>query len=258
MVVAALLIAVGIPFAIAWSHRGAEQASMSDAIKEFRKTHGATGSGFLTPATGVYTFRGSGEEKLSLLSTSQGWGPEIPATVTRDPNGCWTFRVELSTHHWQSMHYCAKGRALQQVGDETFQSFDFVAVTVSDHNVTTCSPPIDRVRIDAKPGDHWAGSCTGESRSRGTKFTAAGTDTFVGIEKIRVGKVKVPAYRYRVERTITGSQEGTERYDFWYSVADGMPVRTVRAVVVHSPSPIGTVTYSERGNYTLASLTPRV
>jgi hypothetical protein len=67
----------------------------------------------------------------------------------------------------------------------------------------------------------------------------------------------VPAYHYRVERTLSGSQTGSERYDMWYSVLDGLPVKTDRQVVVHSPSPIGTVTYTEQGNYTLTSLTPQ-
>jgi len=258
MVVLALLVAVGIPFGIAWSNRGAKEASVNDAITKFRKQHGATDAGFLRPAAGVYMFNGTGTEKLSLLSTTQQWGPRIPVTVTTDKNGCWTFRIDFSTNHWQSIDFCRKGRTLQQAGDRTFQSFDFVATTVSDTNDTTCSPPIDRVRIDAKPGAKWKVGCDGRSESRGTKFRAAGTDQFVRLETIMVGKDAVPAYRYRVERTITGSQTGTERYDMWYSVADGMPVRTNRQVVVHSPSPIGTVTYTENGSYTLTALQPKV
>ena len=144
-------------------------------------------AGFLRPAPGVYTFVGTGTEKLSLLATTQHWGPRIPVTVTDDSNGCWTFRVDYSTHHWQSVRYCAKGRVLQQTGETTFQSFDFVAVKASDTNDTVCNPPIDRIRVDAKPGARWHVACDGRSKSRGTKFHAAGTDTFIGIEKLRVG-----------------------------------------------------------------------
>jgi hypothetical protein len=43
----------------------------------------------------------------------------------------------------------------------------------------------------------------------------------------------------------------------WYSVLNGLPLKTDRRVTVESPSPIGAVTYTERGTYTLISLTPR-
>ncbi len=67
----------------------------------------------------------------------------------------------------------------------------------------------------------------------------------------------VPSYHYRIERTLSGSQTGFERYDTWYSVLDGLPMKTDRRVEVHSPSPIGSVTYTEHGNYILTSLTPQ-
>ena len=95
------------------------------------------------------------------------------------------------------------------------------------------------------------------STTQKTTFRAVGSDTFVASEKVRVGSDLVPAYHYRVERTVSGSQTGSERDDVWYSVLDGLPIRSVRSVVVHSPSPIGTVTYTEQGSYGLTSLVPR-
>ena len=257
MIAAAVVAGATISFAIAWSHRGARQASIENAIEKFRKSHGASTSGFLRPASGVYTFAGTGTEKLSLLSTTQHWGPRIPVTVTEDTNSCWTFRVDYSTHHWQSVRYCAKGRVLQETDETTYQVFDFVAFKAGDTNNVVCSPPIDRVRVDSKPRARWNVACDGRSKSRNTKFRAAGTDTFIGIEKLRVGSELVPVYHYSVERTITGSQTGHERYQMWYSVLDGLPVKTDRQVEVKSPSPIGDVTYVEKGSYALTSLTPQ-
>ncbi len=117
LVAAAVLVGGAIPFAIAWSDRGAKQASIAQAVQDFRKTHGAAISGFLRPPTGVYTFVGTGTEQLSLLKTAQHWGPRIPVTVTGDAQSCWTFRVDYSTHHWQSTRYCPEGRVLQQTND---------------------------------------------------------------------------------------------------------------------------------------------
>jgi len=251
------LIAGAVLFGIAWSHRGAHEASIDKAIKNFREHHGASTPGLLRPLSGVYTFVGTGTEHLSLLSTSQHWGPRIPVTVTQENDGCWTFRVDYSTNHWQSTRYCPKGTVLRETGEETYQSFDFVALSVSDLNDVTCNPPIDRLRIAAKPGATWQVACEGRSKSRGTRFHARGSDSFVGVEQVRVGRELVPAYRYHVDRALTGSQSGYERYDIWYSVLDGLPIRTTRSVRVKSPSPIGTVTYKESGEYVISSLTPQ-
>jgi len=257
LIVAAVMVGVAIPFAIAWSRRGAKEVSIEQAIDKFRKSHGASTSGFLRPPGGVYTYVGTGTEKLSLLKTTQHWGPRIPVTVTEDTNSCWSYRVDYSTHHWQSVRYCAKGRVLQETDEATFQSFDFVAFKVGDTNTVVCHPPIDRIRVDAKPGTAWRVACDGRSKSRGTKFHAQGTDTFISIETLHVGTEAVPTYHYYVDRSLSGSQSGFERYDTGYSVLDGLPVKTDRHVSVKSPSPIGTVTYTENGTYALTSLTPQ-
>jgi hypothetical protein len=259
LAVVVLVLAGGATaFWIRWSNRGAHEVSIDHAVDDFRKQHGASStSGFLRPPAGVYTYTGTGSERLSLLDTTQHWGPGIPVTVVGDDTDCWTYRVDYSSNHWQSTRYCRNGRVLEQTGETTYQSFDFVAMKVSDTNLTACRPPIDRVRVDAEPGEQWDARCTGRSTSRGTEFVAEGTETYVGIDQIRVGEARVPAYHYRIARELSGSQTGSERYDMWYSVLDGLPVQTDRHVVVHSPSPIGTVTYTENGRYTLSSLVPR-
>jgi hypothetical protein len=257
LVVIGVLACVAVPFAIAWSHRGAKEASIDKAVANFRKSHGASTAGFLRPPGGVYTFVGTGTEKLSLLATTQQWGPRIPVTVTEDTNQCWNFRVDYSTHHWQSTQYCARGRELQEPSETTFQSFDFVAFKANDTNEVVCNPAIDRIRVDARAGSTWHVACDGRSKTRGTKFHAQGTDTLVDVERIPVGAELVPAYHYSVDRALSGSQSGYERYDIWYSALDGLPVKTDRHVMVKSPSPIGTVTYTESGAYTLTSLKPQ-
>jgi hypothetical protein len=257
-VVMVVLAGGATAFWILWAQRGAHEVSIDQAVDDFRKQHGAsTTSGFLRPPAGVYTYTGTGTERLSLLKTTQHWGPRIPVTVVGDDAGCWTFRVDYSSNHWQSTRFCRSGRVLTETSDTTHQSFDFVAMKVSDTNTTRCRPPIDRVRVAAEPGEQWHASCTGRSESRGTEFLADGTETYVGIDRIRVGDKRVPAYHYRTARELSGSQTGSERYDMWYSVLDGLPVQTDRHVEVQSPSPIGTVTYTENGHYTLSSLVPR-
>lgn len=247
----------GVAFAIAWTQRGAEQASVEEAVEGLDGGAADTKTGFLRPAGGVYVYEGSGTEQLSLLSTGQTWGPRLPGTVTRADDGCWTFRIDYSTNHRQWTDYCPRGRVLEEDGGRTFQSFDFVVSTIDDRNVFVCDPPGEAIRVDAEPGSSWPQSCVGRSPARRTEVTSSGTNTFVGIESVEVEGKAVRAYRYRADRTLSGDQTGAETTETWFRVPDGLPLRATRSVRVESPSPIGAVTYTEEGTYTLTSLAPR-
>lgn len=255
--VGVVVVIGGVAFAIAWSQRGADQASVEEALEGLDRSASDTKAGFLRPAGGVYVYQGSGTEQLSLLSTGQTWGPRLPGTVTRGDDGCWTFRIDYSTNHRQWTDYCPRGRVLEEDGGRTFQSFDFVVSTIEDRNVFVCDPPGEAIRVDADSGSSWSQSCVGRSEGQGTQVTSSGTNTFVGIETVEVAGARVRAYRYRSDRTLSGDQTGTETSETWFRVPDGLPLRATRDVHVESPSPIGTVTYTEQGTYTLTSLEPR-
>jgi len=252
-----VVAAVGGAVALLWGGRGADEASVDEAVERFRDNHDAGASGFLVPEPGVYTYRGEGTERLSVLAANQQWGPRQPVTVTATESDCWTFRVEYSTNHVQETFYCARDRALEETGGRTTQRFDFGAFAVDDTQDFTCRPPGQAIRVAASPGDSWRQSCTGRSVERATTVTAAGTNTFVGRERVRVAGSSVEADHYRADRTLSGDQTGTERSDFWYAVQDGLPLRIRRDIRVESPSPVGAVVYTERGELTIASLTPR-
>lgn len=260
------LLAVGIAlgvgvvaFAIAWSNRGGKEVSTRDVVERYRRNPGAgDGSGgFLRPEPGVYRYRASGTEKLSVASTEQQWGPTMPATVTHRSNGCWSLRVEYSTNHWQEQRYCPDASTLLDVGGKVFQKFDFGAFSVTDTSVFTCDPPSEVIRVGAAPGDGWAASCTGRSTDRDTEVTSAGTNTFVGVEDVDVGGTTVRAFHYRLQRTLSGDQTGTEDTHDWYASTTGLLVRSTRNTRVASPSPLGDVIYTEQGEFRLTSLTPR-
>jgi hypothetical protein len=253
------VVAGGAAFVVAWSDRGAEEASLDDALRRFRDGDPAETTviaGVQRPAAGVYSYSGEGTERLSLLGTTQDWGATLPATVTH-VEACWTLRIDFSTHHTQEWTYCPEDGALTEVAGRTSQRFDFVAVTVDDLTVFSCDPPGDVIRVDARRGDSWAQSCTGHSDTLDTTTVSSGTNTFVGVESVEVGGRSVAAYRYRSERAISGGQTGTERSETWFAVRDGLPLRATRSIHVESPSPLGTVTYEEEGTFALGSLSPR-
>ena len=104
-VLAVLLILGGI-FVVLWQGSGAHEASTNEAKRRFE--HGSTSAkppsaATLRPAAGVYLYRGTGTEHLSLPPKTQHQGASMPATVTYRSDGCWTFRLDYNKHHWQTL-----------------------------------------------------------------------------------------------------------------------------------------------------------
>lgn len=256
VVVAVAVVAAGVVAVRAWSGRGGREVPLEEAVRRLRARGAAGGRGFLRPAVGVYEMRGGGTERLSLLDTSQAWGPRVPMTVRRLPDGCWRLRLAYNTNHWQEWDRCVRRVGLVEVAGRTFQRFDFVAATVSDRIEFRCRPPVVTIRVAAEPPASWPARCEGHSPARGTRTVSAGRNRFLGLTRVRVGDDEVPAYRYRQIRTITGDQEGRERTDLWLSALDALPLRLERDLEVRSPSPLGPVVYTERGSLKLRRLQP--
>jgi hypothetical protein len=254
-VVSSALVVGAAVFARAWSERGADEASVDEAI-ESQQTASTVEAADLQPATGVYTYSATGTEALSLLDTGQGWGDTIPATVTALAGGCWEHRMEFSTNHRATQRLCPDGDRLLEEGSTVFQSFDFVAATVDDETVFTCDPPSVVIDLAASPGDSWPASCDGASEARGTSTRSAGDTEFLGEDTIEIAGEEVRSLHYRHDRTITGDQTGVNRVEHWYDAATGLLLKGVREVEVASPSPIGDVTYTESGSFVLDRLSP--
>jgi hypothetical protein len=259
--VCAVLVALAIaavPVAARFLTHGAQPVSVHDALQRFRASHGAhkpraTTSG---PTSGVYLYRAVGQERLSLLGTQQRWGNVVPAIVAREDARCWSWTVDFNTHHSQSFRYCARGAATVETGGTTKQAFAFPGITVTDTYRFTCSTAPVMRRTGARAGAMTPLRCRGVSLERGAHVTATGTTTFVGRERVRVGPAHVDADHVRSVRELAGSQRGVEQTDVWVARANGLPLRMTRTLRVHSPAPVGSVTYTEAGSITLASLTP--
>ena len=77
-------------------------ASVDETLDRFREHGGDDGPALPggRPPEGVYLYEGEGESTLSFPPLTQEDGQEIPATVTHQPRGCWTTRVEFNDEHW--------------------------------------------------------------------------------------------------------------------------------------------------------------
>jgi len=183
-------------------------------------------------------------------------GPTMPATVTRDGPGCWTFRIAYTSAHWQSWRYCRRDRRLLDLGGHVSQRFDFT-VFHYDSQVTSICDPVDVVLIvGAEPGTTWSQSCTSGKGSGAAH--QAGRATFVGTERLHVGDTTVACDHVRWTRTTTGAQTGPSTDEYWFATDTFLPIRRVWSLTQHTAGPGGvTVTYEEHGRWDLTTLEPR-
>lgn len=248
-------------FTAQWRSRGPDEASVGEAVERFRSsTTVAAPAGLLRPPSGVYSYEGDGTEHLSFLSTDQSQGPTIPGTVTYSGDKCWTFQIEYNSYHRQQWDWCVDDGTLVERGGTTNQQFDFVAFKVDETSRFTCDPPVVVVDLGARPGAVEPSHCRGVSETSDAVVRTDGTIRFVGTETVDVGGTGVPSLHYRFDRELTGDQTGTEQVDMWFAAASGLPVRNSRDINVESPapSPLDSVTYTERGEWHLTSLTPQL
>jgi hypothetical protein len=238
------------------SHPGPR--SVESALDRFRSsTSTAPRSGFGHPAPGVYAAEGQGGEHISFPPNSQSDGAVMPVTVRDLPDGCWRWRIDYNTAHWHEFDFCPRGTELLLVGDRNFQSWDFGAVHVTNVGTFTCDPPSPVVVDDPRPGDSFPNDCTGVNTAVSGTTRVAGPAVVVGTEKLTIGGRGVAAVHQRRRQTMSGGQHGNSDEDWWFAADTGLPLRMERHYVVHSASPVGTVTYTENGSWQLRSLVPR-
>ncbi len=239
-----------------WAARGPARPSIEGAVDRFQST--SSSSVARGPRPGVYVYAGTGEEKLSFLSTQQSQDGNLPATVVARSDGCFDFTIDYNSFHRQSWTRCETDGGWAERQNTTDQKFDFGPFSQQEHTRIRCSPPTVFSR-SAKPGTSNLVRCTGTSSTTGATQQQRGRLTFVGRTSVRVGASRVPALRYRQDVRITGDQHGSSREEVWLAASDGLPLRESRSITVVSPapSPINEVTYTEHGEWRLTALEPR-
>jgi len=231
-------------------------ASVDQALDRFEQDgdDGGTTTA-VRPPDGVYLYEGEGVERLSFPPLTQRDGGEMPATVTHEPDGCWTFRLDFNVSHWQSWTYCPVDGGMAEVAGANGQEWDLGVSTVGNRSEFTCDPP-NPVLVGQEPGDRVHHRCTGTNSAIDGETVSAGTLTFVGPETLTIGGEEVEALHYVNQRRLQGSQNGPERTEAWYR-ADGLLLRYERDIEVATASPVGDITYTETGELVLTTLEPR-
>lgn len=206
------------------------------------------------PAPGVYDYTGSGTEHLSLPPLSQGEGPTMPGTVTLKGANCWVFRIDYSSHHWQTWEYCRHDGATLEAGGQSWQLWSIGPLNETNLSTFSCVPGTMSMPAQALPGQVWEGRCTGTNTSvRGTTVSAD-RYRFVGLTTLSIGGRQVRTARFMQVLTDSGAQHGTDRAEVWLDAANGLPFRLRQQITVTTATPFGSSTYTQSGMFSLVSL----
>lgn len=208
------------------------------------------------PEPGVYRYEGSGTESLSTPPLSQGQGPTMPGTVELGEDGCWTFRIDFSTNHWQAWDVCPKGNDLVETGGQSWQRWMIGPTAVTNLSDFTCADGAMRIPAEPAADDEWPARCTGTNEAVDGEAISEGTYRFIGEKTVQVGDVALAAHGFVSERTMSGAQVGTERSEVWFATDTGLPLSNERTVEARTDTPIGESTYTETGEFHLVSVEP--
>ena len=233
----------------------ARPVSISQAINRYHSEPSADPG--THPLPGVYSYQGTGTDSLSLPPLSQAEGPTLPGTVEVQADGCWNFRIDYSTNHWQLWTFCPRRSSLAETGSLVWQRWMVGPVAVTNLSTLRCSPGL--VSIPAVPalGKVWPAHCTGTSTQvRGTLLTAGAT-RFLGQPVLWIAGHKILSVHVEVQWRLSGPQVGAESDDLWFDAQTGLPLQNRRSIHVRTGTPFGPSTYTENGEFVLQSLSPK-
>lgn len=213
---------------------------------------GGTGAG---PASGVYLYTGTGTDTLSLPPLSQAEGPTMPGTVTSQGKNCWIFRIDYSSHHWETWRFCRNPDGdTAELGGRIWQLWAIGPVKVTNMTNLTCTAGTMWLPAAATAGQTWNSHCRGTSSAVKGVMHSDGPYRFVRNTTLSVGGKPVQTAEFVQRRAETGAQRGTERDAMWIDTANGLPVRMHQDISVVTATPFGTSTYTQVGTFTLRSL----
>jgi hypothetical protein len=228
-------------------------------MREAESQLGSQGRGSLgssRPARGVYEYTGSGTEQLSLPPLSQTEGPTMPGTITLQGSNCWVFKIDYSTHHWQTWRYCLHAGDLWEAGGQSWQLWSIGPINFTNVSSFECGARSMALSATRTPGEVWQSRCTGTNTSVKGTTVSAGPYRFIGNVTISVGRTRVLAARFLRLRTDSGAQRGTEQSEVWFDARNGLVLRLQQDIKVTTATSFGTSTYTQAGGMSLVSLVP--
>ncbi len=246
LVVVLVAVAAGVWFFLLRSP--GTQLDLRQALRLYKQdqSSGSGGANAELPPPGVYRYRTSGGENLSIGGISRSF-PRATHMIVTD-RGCATMQWEPLEQHVESMVACpTAGGALSIAAAPSYEEIAGIKTT------TDIRCPAGTYLVPPRPvvGQRWRTTC----HSPGQTVVFAGT--VVGFSSVDVGSRNVPALHTRLTLSFSGTQSGINPNDYWVSLQDGIILRQMETVrVSQAAGPLGSVHYGEKMAITLTSLTP--
>lgn len=204
---------------------------------------------YRSPEEGVYVYRATGGERISIFGASHDYPERVYATITHLDGCLWEHRNEVIEEHVDIRTMCSSTDGLFQ-HDQT-REVEFLGQR--DSIKSRCDPP----QLQHAPGEE-IGARSTATCSDGEGNDATLTRTYLGHEPSEVGGQMLDAVRIRIDATFTGKAEGSSEDHFWVSPSTGLPYRWDRTVDTVTDAGWGAqVTYQEEASFVLESLEPR-
>jgi hypothetical protein len=198
------------------------------------------------PPAGVYTFRTSGDEQISVAGIDRAF-PAVTRMVVTDGR-CATVDWEPFEQHREEMVVCpTAGASLSMTSTVTYEEIAGLRTTTR----IRCAAG-GYVVPPSSAGSEWHTTC----HAPGQTVTLHGR--LLGTAGITVDGHRVPALHTRVTLTFAGSQAGTNPTDYWVSATDGLILREQEHVdIAQSVAGLGSIRFTESMAVSLLSTTPR-
>ena len=219
---------------------------LREALKMYRREQTekmlATLRNHLTPP-GVYTYRTTGGEGLSLMGVARAFPSSTSMIVTE--GGCATVSWVPIAEHTEATTLCTGADGAlsvpRLVTTESIASTNTTS-TVQCPSTAYLLPPA------ALTGARWSAECSLRSPDEKVGFSGE----LLGRSPLPVGGSTMTVEHTRLVLTYNGSESGTNPTDFWVVPSTGLIVREKEEVGITS----GGVRYSENMEATLVGLTP--
>ena len=195
------------------------------------------------PSPGVYSYRTSGGESLSIPGMDRSFPPTTSMIVTGEH--CATVSWVPITQHSETITECPRpGGAFSVPRLVTHESIAGTDTT----STVDCPATAYLLPPEATAGQRWAARCALQSPAE--KVTVDGVA--LGTSTMSIGGHAVTVEHTRLTLAFQGSETATNPTDFWMIPSSGLIVQQKEAVVASS----GGVHYSETMLSTLTSLSP--
>jgi hypothetical protein len=203
---------------------------------------------YLLPAEGVYTYRTTGGERISLGGAHHDYPPETTGTVTHIGGCRWRIENDVIKEHTDVRTFCSGSKDLFQEEQARWVTFygkrEGEDITFTPHQLV----------------NDVAETAGAKATSRGSDPQGDGvqvTRTYLGRVPIDIGGTTISSVRVHLTGTSSGSSYGTFVDDLWLDPVTGLTLRWDRSVDSHSNAFGANVHYTENASFVLESLTPR-